>query len=122
MDEEKRGQVRWLRPDYQRTVEGEVTTIDAADESEGLPLEDPQRGQGGRKATEPTPAWPRGAIDQIAALKRLATQAPITVDQAVKRFIGAKREIVARHLETLAILGELRAGPDGSYGRVATPY
>jgi len=35
---------------------------------------------------------------------------PITVDEATRRFTSARREIVARHLETLvAILGEVLA-------------
>jgi hypothetical protein len=33
---------------------------------------------------------------------------PLLIDEALQRFTGEKREIVARHLETLAILGELQ--------------
>ena len=49
-------------------------------------------------------------------MKRLAAMRAVTVDDATAHFAGARREIVARHLETLAILGELREGADGSYG------
>jgi hypothetical protein len=32
---------------------------------------------------------------------------PITADEATARFVNARREIVERHLETLALLGEV---------------
>jgi DNA-binding IclR family transcriptional regulator len=37
------------------------------------------------------------------------------VDAAVALFSGAPKAIVARHLETLAILGELHQTSDGRY-------
>jgi hypothetical protein len=52
--------------------------------------------------------WPADAIGQITALRALMFAGPITVDEATRRFVSAWREIVARHLETLAILGEVR--------------
>lgn len=67
---------------------------------------------------EPMP-WPAEAVEQIGALKRLVSARAISVDGALAQFAGAKREIVARHLETLAILGELRALGDGLYGAAA---
>lgn len=59
--------------------------------------------------------WPTSAIDQIAALKALASAAPGTADEIAARFAGARRDLVARHLETLGIMGELRAEPGGRY-------
>ena len=64
-------------------------------------------------------AWPAQAIEQISALKRLAVTATISVDDAVRHFQGARREIIARHLETLAILGELRAVEPDRYAGAA---
>ena len=61
-------------------------------------------------------AWPPNAVGQIAALRELAATAPISVEEAVRRFAGAKRDIVARHLETLAILGEVAPVAAGRYG------
>ncbi len=58
-----------------------------------------------------TVPWPGDAIGQITALCALVASGPVTVG----RFSGVKKEIVQRHLETLAILGELHAMGDGHY-------
>ena len=62
----------------------------------------------------------RGAriLRPLTALRALAAAHAISVDEAAGAFEGAKRELVARHLETLAILGEVR---DVGAGRFATP-
>ncbi|MFO0759161.1 MAG: hypothetical protein U0359_21895 [Byssovorax sp.] len=54
-------------------------------------------------------------MGQITALRTLVAAGPLTVDEAATRFSGARRDLVARHLETLAILGELHALGDGHY-------
>jgi amino acid permease len=45
----------------------------------------------------------------------LVTAGPLTVEEAARRFSGAKRDIVQRHLEMLAIVGDLHAIGDGHY-------
>ncbi|MBA4157488.1 MAG: hypothetical protein H0X65_08430 [Gemmatimonadetes bacterium] len=37
------------------------------------------------------------------------------IDQVASRFHGARRDHVARHLETLQIMDEAQQGPDGAY-------
>ena len=61
-------------------------------------------------------------MGQLAALQQLANAAPISVDDAVKRFAGARRDVVERHLETLRLLGELRLADDGPYGVPVAAY
>jgi hypothetical protein len=101
VEEEAAGTVRWLRPEYQRPRFGkQLDTGAEATEAEG------------QAVTAPPLPWPWDAVGQITALHALAAAGPITVDQATLRFTGAKRELVARHLETLAILGEVRAVGD----------
>lgn len=105
--EEQSGTIRWLRPEFQVKRFGKQTL---------LPLE----GGGERPSSIPPPSaprspWPGDAVGQISTLRALANAGPITVDQAAQRFDGARRDIVARHLETLAILGELLALEDGRY-------
>lgn len=107
--EERAGKVRWLRPEYQRprfTKEAQAVTEDAA------ALEVVQR--------PPAAPWPADAIGQITALRNLVLAGPITADEATTWFVNARREIVERHLETLAILGELLV-LDGKQYAAATP-
>ena len=111
VEEEKQGIIRWLRPEFQ--APGQTVAAPPAE----LAL-----------ATELAPViavadsimlWPAEAVEQIGALKRVASAGAVSVDDAMARFNGAKREIVVRHLETLAILGEVRVLADGSYGAAA---
>lgn len=104
--EERQGEVQWLRPGYQvprfgTTAGGERPRLDLP-ETEQL------------DAASPTP-WPPDAVGQITLLRDLAATMSVTVDEVVRRFAGAPRAIVARHLETLVILGEVRPLADGRY-------
>lgn len=63
--------------------------------------------------------WPKDAVGQITALRQIAGESPINVDAAVKRFSGAKRDLIERHLESLAILGEVQRLDDGRYAAFA---
>jgi len=117
VEEEKRGIIRWLRPEYQ--APGQAAAAPAAE----LELPDSVPADTAVVVSAPGP-WPAGAIEQIGALKRLVHGAALTAEQATARFSGARREIVERHLETLAILGEVREAGDGSYvaaGQAAYP-
>lgn len=114
--EERGGLIRWLRPDFQAPEKGEQLSATALDESGAKPAKKP-------KVAKLKPAsWPSSAIEQIAVLKRLAAERAISADEAAKSFTGARREIVARHLETLAILGELRVTNDGRFSEVSPAY
>lgn len=113
VDEEAAGTVRWLRPEYQAPQRGlRRAQVRGAELALERDAEHPPAAAGR--------AWPDSAIEQIAALKSFVSSGPATVDDAMRQFKGARREIVSRHLETLAILGELRAGTDGRF-RVSAP-
>ena len=109
--EEAQGLVRWLRPEYQapnavpNTPPAELTLTPGV--SPVVAVAEPAK-------------WPAEAVEQIGALKRLASAASTSVDEATAHFVGAKREIVARHLETLEILGELRAVEGGRFVAAAS--
>lgn len=59
--------------------------------------------------------WPKSAVEQLAALGALVAQRRVTVEEAAASFEGAKRELVARHLETLAMMGEVTVDAGGRY-------
>jgi hypothetical protein len=93
--EEARGQIRWLRPEYQipRFAPDHVPAR----------LDLPEAVAG------PAPiAWPATAVDQLGALKALVERGSVSVAEAVAGFVGADPRLVERHLETLAMLGEVR--------------
>lgn len=111
--EEKRGMIRWLRPDYQipRFAPDKAAAPLALDVEEPSPVP-PAR-------SEPARPWPATAVEQLAAISALVAQAAVTVDQAVAAFEGAPRARVERHLETLALMGEVGVDDDGRYSAVA---
>jgi hypothetical protein len=110
--EEAGGTVQWLRPAYQRP---RFAAAGATPEP-GLGL---RATAAAREQPVDGATWPSDAVGQISALRRLAEVSPVNVDDAVQHFAGAPRAIVARHLETLAILGELAATADGRYAAAA---
>jgi hypothetical protein len=104
--EEAAGRVRWLRPEYQAVL-SEAQQVDLDVDTDSAPAQ--------MTAPPSAAAWPHDAVGQITALRQLAVASPVTVDDAVAKFSGAPKAIVARHLETLAILGELLQTSDGRY-------
>jgi hypothetical protein len=100
VEEEKQGVVRWLRPEFQAPGQTtSATPVELALTADAVAL---------ASSTAAPMVWPAEAVEQIGAIKRLASSRAVTVDEALQHFTGAKREIVARHLETLEILGEVR--------------
>jgi hypothetical protein len=59
--------------------------------------------------------WPTSAVDQLAALSALVSRGAVTTDEASANFVGARRDLVQRHLETLALMGEVVLDADGRY-------
>ncbi len=108
VEEEKRGVVRWLRPEYQVprfgggpvAAEMEITTSGDT-KTDGA-------------ATERQP-WPATVIEQIAVLQQVLPASGLTAAEAAAAFAGARVEHVERHLETLAMMGELQRAEDGRY-------
>ncbi len=107
--EEAQGIVRWLRPEFQSPASTMVAP--AAELALATAVVTVAA------VVEAAP-WPTQAIEQISALKRLVSTKMLSVDDAVQSFLGAKPDLVARHLETLAILGEVREVGPGRYSAV----
>jgi hypothetical protein len=100
-EEEKRGLIRWLRPDFQNP-----TGAQAAQGTLGL---QPAAAAGKAKEAEKLP-WPKSLAEQAQSVRAaLAGQAkPATAAELSKQFKGAKTERVGELLATLAALGQAR--------------
>jgi hypothetical protein len=78
VEEEQRGLVRWLRPDYQiprfgNRVEGDLALDDApAEPDDDTPTD--------------LPDWPDDPIEQLTGLRTVVAEKPRTVDQAARLF------------------------------------
>ncbi len=111
-EEEKRGLVRWLRPEFQNpagekaAVQGEIDT-DPAEEKGVAPV-----------AAKPVP-WPKSLPDRIALVRdwSLRLRAPVTSTEAAGSFSGARSGDVEPVLDSLAALGILRSF-EGQAGRL----
>jgi hypothetical protein len=97
--EEARGEIRWLRPEYQ------IPRF--APERLDLPTAPVAVAPVGDTAPATVP-WPATAVEQLAALKALVERGSVSVGEALAGFVGADQVLVARHLETLSMLGEVR--------------
>ena len=108
VEEEKRGVIRWLRPEYQipRFAPAAPALTLEITESERQPV---------TAATAPRP-WPTTAVEQLSAIGALVAQRALTPQEIAADFTGARSDLIARHLETLALMGEVVLDRDGRYG------
>jgi hypothetical protein len=116
VEEEKRGIVRWLRPAYQVPRFG-----GAAPAIEAPMLDLPEEVVEAAPAVERVQPWPAGAVEQIGAVKAQVTGAPATPEEVAAAFTRAPTPLVRRHLETLAMVGDVRLLPGGRYEAIAEP-
>jgi hypothetical protein len=103
-EEEARGHIRWLRPDYQNP-EGRQTTKGTQAELDVGPA----------AKVEKAP-WPKTLPDQIAAVREALTEmGEATPDQIARRFLRARRTSVQPLLDSLAALGQAEKVEEGRY-------
>lgn len=112
VEEEKRGIIRWLRPEYQRP------RFAPANEVEAPAPESTEAAPAAEEAREP---WPTGIIEQLTALRALLGSAALEPEEAAARFEGAPLETVRGHLELLAGSGEVWRDAEGRYQRAEQP-
>lgn len=103
-EEEARGHIRWLRPDYQNP-EGRVA---AKGKTKDMDL-------GVTAKIEKAP-WPKTLPDQIAAVRETLTEmGEATPDQIARRFMRARTTSVKPLLESLAALGQAELVDESKY-------
>lgn len=106
-EEERRGIVRWLRPDFQNR--GGATAVQASAELDAEPSAD------ATLAGKQVRPWPKELPAQIAAVRDIVTanaNESWTAERAARAFKGAKRSQVEAVLESLSALGLLVAFGD----------
>jgi len=106
--EERRGHVRWLRPEYQnpdnKALEAVRTLIDAEFAAE---------------ADAGKPAFPKETRDRARALLSLVPREPEPAEAIARQFKGANKDTVRSILDVLAAGGRIEATDDGRYFKVA---
>lgn len=100
--EEKAGCIRWLRPAFQAPRFGRGV------QTQEMDLQD-------ARVETAQEHWPSSAVEQILAIQRVVSRRPCTIAEAAAGFQGARRELVARHLETLDLMGEVQRTASGRY-------
>ena len=108
--EEAKGQVRWLRPEYQAPDEVKAPTqaaLIAPEEPPPTPAKTP-------KTKLP---WPKSMAEQAQAIRTVlqSFEGPVTAKQVASSFKGARAVRVTELLETLVMLGQVIETEDGLY-------
>ena len=98
--EERAGQIRWLRPDYQiRRFAPQDAPVEIS-----LPAAvSPKAASGATQSI----AWPTSAVEQLGAVKSVAARVGTDANAVLAAFSGADEKMLRRHLETLSMMGEL---------------
>ena len=126
--EEKRGLVRWLRPEFQNKAGGDVQqTLDTADDDAddaAAAAEKPSRrrgagtkaaGEGRTSAKTTKQAWPKDLAEQTRAVRGVLAAAggAVTAADVARQFKHAKAPRVEEILATLVALGHARRTDTG---------
>jgi hypothetical protein len=112
-EEERRGTIRWLRPEFQNPGGAKQTAIAVTDETTT-----PAAKQKAKRTKKQK--WPKSLSEQAGAVHAALTAIPTgaTADDIDKYFLALKPERVDRIeeiLETLAALGKARELTDDRY-------
>jgi hypothetical protein len=101
-EEEKRGLIRWLRPEFQNPGGVQTQTAFAAipTDSSASPQND------SAPASSPAP-WPKSTGDQLKAVRDLlaATPGSLSMEEVAASFKNARKASVLKHLEVIEALG-----------------
>ncbi|MCF2905525.1 class I SAM-dependent DNA methyltransferase [Octadecabacter sp. CECT 8868] len=103
-EEEARGHIRWLRPDYQNPTGQQAAKGKTADMDLGV------------VAKVEKASWPKSLPEQIAAVREaLSEMGEATPEQIARRFVRGRAVTVEPLMESLAALGQAEKGADGRY-------
>ena len=111
-EEEKRGIIRWLRPEYQNPDGPQ-----AASTTQGaLPIE-PEAPEASPAVAGAKRPWPKTLPEQAQAVRAVLAEQPtgLTPEQLARLFLRANTQRVTDMLNTLVSLGQARALEGGRY-------
>ena len=120
-EEEKRGLVRWLRPEFQNP-EGVKAATQVSLVEAGLETTEPAKAAKGKKAAKLP--WPKDLPGRVVAVRDLLAElGEVTPEDVPRRFKGVQADQAEKLLESLAAVGvaiETTAGGGGrrSWGLV----
>jgi hypothetical protein len=112
VEEEKQGNIRWLRPEYQTKSKAERKAVQAQFDL-GIPPEPAAKGKKGKVAkakTEPKAVWPSDLVEQTQIVHGVVTALQdagiaITPDAVTERFTRATKARVEEILRVMEALG-----------------
>ena len=106
--EERRGVVKWLRPEYQNPDNKALSEVKAQIEAEFAAAADAGK-----------PPFPKETRDRARALLSIVPREPEAVEGIARQFKNANKETVRSILDVLAAGGRIEATDDGRYFKVA---
>ena len=106
-EEEKRGIIRWLRPEYQNPDGAQAASTTQGD----LPIE-PESPEASPAVAGAKRPWPKTLPEQAQAVRAVLAEQPtgLTPEQLARLFLRANTQRVTDMLNTLVSLGQARAG------------
>lgn len=126
-EEESRGIVRWLRPEFQspdaakgpRAKQETLAIVEEAEPEPETAAKSGRKGKKGKAAPAAKAEWPSGLPEQAQAVRNALAAEPdgASPEALARRFARARVDRVRSLLETLASLGQARKAADGRYLR-----
>ncbi|WLD10099.1 hypothetical protein [Planctellipticum variicoloris] len=116
-EEEERGLIRWLRPEFQNPAGGKGAVQKQLDVEEDEEAAKPAKKKPSKAAAAKKQPWPKKLAEQAAAVAQAlqAAKKPVTPADVGQVFMRANTDDVVRLLEMLAAIGKTRTIKGGKY-------
>jgi hypothetical protein len=109
-EEEKRGLIRWLRPDYQNPQGSSQKTIELEGDDTDDEAEKPAKGKAKAIPKAEKREWPKTLPERVGKVREVLVGigGPATVEAVAAHFTRAPKAAVGELLETLVAVGQAR--------------
>jgi hypothetical protein len=120
-EEEKRGIVRWLRPEYQNPQAAQAGAIQTVTAQAEMDVDAESDADTASPVVTAKIPWPKGDIEQVKAVADIlsASKSPLDIESLAAHFSGKGtwKKRLPSILEMLVVVGKVRAD-DGKFGVV----